>query len=67
MTIGIAIDEPVRMISTHTSLAGRDKKVIEELKNKAISTHTSLAGRDIENLITLDLDENFYSHVPRGT
>ena len=33
-------------ISTHTSLAGRDRTPIQITKTHTISTHTSLAGRD---------------------
>ena len=56
------------MISTHTSLAGRDTvKAVSMTFDNVISTHTSLAGRDdaIE-LVDLVLND-FYSHVPRGT
>ena len=35
------------MISTHTSLAGRDDHRIHQYFQFVISTHTSLAGRDI--------------------
>ena len=54
-------------ISTHTSLAGRDLKVIFSFYYLFISTHTSLAGRDIIESNKYKNRGNFYSHVPRGT
>ena len=36
----------ISLISTHTSLAGRDAIALAVEQEKEISTHTSLAGRD---------------------
>ena len=58
----------VSTISTHTSLAGRDGfRVCIFAGQVAISTHTSLAGRDTGGNVELTTEEDFYSHVPRGT
>ena len=58
---------PASTISTHTSLAGRDIPNHNPYNSASISTHTSLAGRDgIEEIDGVD-DDDFYSHVPRGT
>ena len=54
-------------ISTHTSLAGRDQRPDKTDDKHAISTHTSLAGRDAFTNMNAPKNENFYSHVPRGT
>ena len=53
-------------ISTHTPLAGRDQPVQLRLHIVRISTHTPLAGRDTANLQALGLEQDFYSHAPRG-
>ena len=55
------------MISTHTSLAGRDLLYPDLLPFIRISTHTSLAGRDSTYAHFETVFYNFYSHVPRGT
>ena len=36
----------IKLISTHTSLAGRDQMMEDNIVKELISTHTSLAGRD---------------------
>ena len=55
-------------ISTHTSLAGRDRRKPKSYKVNIISTHTSLAGRDGKNMaLGMGVGFDFYSHVPRGT
>ena len=38
--------QELAQISTHTSLAGRDRKMEGAADTAGISTHTSLAGRD---------------------
>ena len=55
------------LISTHTSLAGRDFILSYFPVHDKISTHTSLAGRDQIAKAREHLVVNFYSHVPRGT
>ena len=54
-------------ISTHTPLAGRDKKPTVDIPLLIISTHTPLAGRDEKLQDTISDQGNFYSHAPRGT
>ena len=56
-----------RLISTHTSLAGRDGFTGSFCVLVSISTHTSLAGRDCNRIPTAFEPVDFYSHVPRGT
>ena len=41
-------------ISTHTSLAGRDRSMVSVFRDSTISTHTSLAGRDEKRNILLE-------------
>ena len=57
----------LNIISTHTSLAGRDMIEYPWDMQKIISTHTSLAGRDTGECEAIIRDGHFYSHVPRGT
>ena len=45
------------IISTHTSLAGRDQNEPSEKRRNPISTHTSLAGRDPSAGVTGTWDE----------
>ena len=67
MTASYARAVQAGKISTHTSLAGRDADIFQEISKISISTHTSLAGRDSPGYAVDTLDTNFYSHVPRGT
>ena len=64
---GEIIHNATLVISTHTSLAGRDVIYTIYAIRDAISTHTSLAGRDQFSLIIRYSFRYFYSHVPRGT
>ena len=57
----------ILVISTHTSLAGRDLRDDTVLRKYRISTHTSLAGRDLSRPTASPRLDDFYSHVPRGT
>ena len=49
----------LEIISTHTSLAGRDIVVGSEFRTSSISTHTSLAGRDEISVVILLSHEAF--------
>ena len=54
-------------ISTHTSLAGRDKNGSDLPSFTLISTQPYLAGRFQNGLVKRWDMTDFYSHVPRGT
>ena len=49
-TLSICSSLSSRTISTHTPLAGRDRRSHPLLHRQQISTHTPLAGRDLMNL-----------------
>ena len=48
--IGV-LDAVPGLISTHTSLAGRDSDLLNQASVRIISTHTSLAGRDVPETV----------------
>ena len=52
-----------KTISTHTPLAGRDRRSDCESLIPSISTHTPLAGRDSADPVTYD-DEGISTHTP---
>ena len=67
VTQSLQLPRPGITISTHTSLAGRDWLPKFDDAGAVISTHTSLAGRDGGAADMIQVNSNFYSHVPRGT